>query len=140
MPEWVRSLQREVMKALRSWQARDVLAVFAKMDRRPGDSLPVQTFWHALGRGDVVAAGLEWLSNAGYVTLNDRQSAATLTEAGYQVIAGEEASERSGAPRAPHSSAVILTALEVETRAVLRHLPGYDEEIVRDTIFCRAVR
>jgi hypothetical protein len=53
------------MKALESWQARDVLAVFAKMDKRPGDSLPVQTFCTILGRGDVVAAGLQWLSDAG---------------------------------------------------------------------------
>jgi len=124
------------MKATESWQARDVLAVFEKMNRRPGDTLPVQTLWHALLRRDVVVTGLDWLAKAGYVTLNDRQTAVTLTEAGYKAITGDKFPEGRNAPQPTRRRAIILTALEVETRAVLRHLPEYQEEVVRDTVFC----
>lgn len=125
-----------MMKATESWQARDVLAVFEKMNRRPGDTLPVQTLWHALLRRDVVLTGLDWLATAGYVVLNDRQTAVTLTEAGYKVITGDELPADRNTPQPARRCAIILTALEVETRAVLRHLPEYNEEVVRDTVFC----
>ena len=36
---------------------------------------------------------------------------------------------------APNNSAVILTALDLETRAVLRHVPEWSEETVEGTVF-----
>ena len=41
-------------------------------------------------------------------------------------------------PNHPRKTAIILTALEVETSAVLRHLPGHYTETVGGTVFFRA--
>jgi len=40
-------------------------------------------------------------------------------------------------PAPPSKTAIILTALQVETRAVLRHLAGWSEEVVEGTVFHR---
>lgn len=40
-------------------------------------------------------------------------------------------------PTTQSKSVVILTALDVETRAVLRHMPGWTEETVEGTVFYR---
>jgi hypothetical protein len=62
------------------WQAREVLAVFEKLDRRPGDGLSVQLLWQNIQRGEAVAIGMKWLVDAGYVFLNSEGTAVTLTE------------------------------------------------------------
>jgi nucleoside phosphorylase len=128
-----------MMKNLACWQARDVLAVFERMNVRPGGSLPVATLWHGLGKRDVMSVGLNWLISAGFVELNNDETTVILMEAGYRVITGDEAvAELTPSSTAPHMRrAVILAALEVETRAVLRHLPDLKEEVVRDTVFHR---
>ena len=129
------------------WQARDVLAVFEKLDQRPGGILSVQVLWHNVLRGEAVATGVKWLVDAGYVSLNPVETAVTLTEAGYKVIMGEEpeAGREEPAPpppqllsaKSPMRRAIILTALEVETRALLRHIPEWTDELVDRTVFCR---
>jgi len=125
-----------MMKNLASWQARDVLAVFEKMNIRPGGTLSVVALWRTLGKGKVVSAGVRWLTEAGYVELSKDETRVILLEAGYKKIAGSDASAVDSVeynlPRA-----IILVALEVETRAVLRHLPNWKEDIVRDTVFYR---
>jgi nucleoside phosphorylase len=124
------------MMDIDSWQARDILAVFERMNRRPGDTLPVRTLWHNLLRRDVMLTGLDWLANAGYVELNDTQTAVRLTEAGYRMITGEESKSRATpTPSSGRRCAIILTALGIETSAILRHLPEYQEQVVRATIF-----
>jgi nucleoside phosphorylase len=128
-----------MMKTLACWQAQDVLAIFEKMNTRPGGSLPVIMLWHSLGKGDVVSVGVNWLVSAGFVEMNPSQTAAILTEAGYRKIAGNEPDVESASLAAAINArrAVILVALEVETRAVLRHLPGWKDDVVRDTVFYR---
>jgi hypothetical protein len=127
------------------WQAREVLAVFEKLDRRPGDGLSVQLLWQNIQRGEAVAIGMKWLVDAGYVFLNSEGTAVTLTEPGYRVVVGEdpEIEEPSPPPpqllaaKSPMQRAIILTALEAETRAVLRHIPEWSEEPVYGTVFYR---
>lgn len=128
------------MKTLACWQAQDVLAVFGKMNTRPGGSLPVLTLWHSLGRGDVVSVGVNWLVSAGLVEMNPSQTEVILTDAGYGKIMTNKPNVESELPAASTNTrrAVILVALEVETRAVLRHLPDWKEEVVRDTVFYRS--
>jgi nucleoside phosphorylase len=75
---------------------------------------------------------------AGYAVLsNDRTM--ILTSAGYMLIAGEGTSADQMPSPAERSTrrAVILTALAVETRAVLWQLPRWTEEVVRGTVFYR---
>jgi nucleoside phosphorylase len=129
------------------WQARDILAVFEKLDRRPGDNLSVRVLWHNVLRGEAIATGVKWLVDAGYVSLNPEETIVTLTEAGYRVITGEEpeTSREEPAPplppllaaKSPIRRAVMLTALDIETRALLRHIPDWREEAVRGTVFFR---
>ena len=127
------------------WQAEDVLAVAARFDLRPGRSVPVQALWHSIGKGKDVSEGILQLVALRYVELNTAQTEVILTDLGYRVIRGEE---RGGEPgptpqtdptltaTVPDSRrAVILTALEVETRAVLRHLHDVQEETVKQTVF-----
>jgi hypothetical protein len=38
-------------------------------------------------------------------------------------------------PAPSSKTAIILTALQVETRAILRHLPDCSEEVVEGTVF-----
>lgn len=127
------------------WQAEDVLAVLARFDLRPGRSVPVQALWHSIGKGKDVSEGVLQLVALRYVELNTAQTEVILTDLGYRVMRGEE---RGGEPgpkpqtdptltaSAPDSRrAVILTALEVETRAVLRHLHDVQEETVKQTVF-----
>lgn len=129
------------------WQAREVLAVFEKLDQRPGDNLSVHVLWHNILRGEAVATGVKWLVDAGYVSLNPEETVVTLTEPGYRVILGEEPEagreEPSPPPpqllsaKSPMQRAIMLTALEAETRAVLRHIPEWAEESVYGTVFYR---
>jgi nucleoside phosphorylase len=128
------------------WQAREVLAVFEKLNRRPGEALPPSVLWHNILRGKVVATGVGWLADAGFIELNADETSVTLTEAGYRVIRDEEPEITPEEPKiapvpAAHSEelalhrAIVLTALEVETRAVLRHLVDRREATVRGTVF-----
>src|SRR5713226_4796072 len=128
-----------MMKLLACWQAQDVLAVFEKMNTRPGGPLSVITLWHSLEKGDVVSVGVNWLVSAGYVEMKHDQTAVILTEMGYRKITGNEPNVESASLAAALNArrAVILVALEVETRAVLRHLPGWKDDVVRDTVFYR---
>jgi hypothetical protein len=57
------------------WQAREVLAVFDRLNRRPGDALPVEVLWRNVLRGNAVV-------DAGYAELNRDETAVTLTEGG----------------------------------------------------------
>jgi nucleoside phosphorylase len=126
-----------MMKSLACWQALDVLSVFEKMKTRPRGSLPAQVLWHNIGKGDVVSVGVNWLVSGGYAEMNSDQTAVILTEAGYTKITGNEfQTESTSVPISSNMRrAVILTALEVETRAVLRHVPGWRDNVVRDTVF-----
>lgn len=125
------------------WQAADVLAVFEKLNVRPGGSLPVQTLWHNIHNGQTVASGVEYLTARNCVQLNLAQTNVTLTELGFHVIRGDTrppdvspaAAQQRGILPVEIRRAVILTALEVETRAVLRHLTGLREETVKNTVF-----
>jgi nucleoside phosphorylase len=127
-----------------SWQAEDVLAVFKKFDLHPGSSLPVQMLWQNMHDGKAVAAGVEQLVESGCVEVNVAQTNVILTELGYRVIRGETPPPELGSRPSPSQRgilplefrrAVILTALEVETRAVLRQLSGIREETVKQTVF-----
>ncbi|MEY9704309.1 nucleoside phosphorylase [Bradyrhizobium diazoefficiens] len=128
-----------MMKTIACWQAQDVLSVFEKMNTRPGGSLPILTLWHSLGKGDVVSVGVNWLVSAGFVEMNTSKTVVILTEAGFAKITGNESNIESASLAAATNPrrAVILVALEVETRAVLRHLPGWNDDVVRDTVFYR---
>jgi nucleoside phosphorylase len=127
------------------WQAEDVLAVLARFDLRPGRSVPVQALWHSIGRGKAVSEGVLQLVALRYVELNTAQTEVILTDLGYRVIRGENRGGEPGStPQADPTltasvldsrRAVILTALEVETRAVLRHLHDVQEETVKQTVF-----
>ena len=44
---------------------------------------------------------------------------------------------RNSSSAAPTKTAVIITALDVECRAVLRHLPEWTQEVVEGTVFYR---
>jgi len=62
-----------------------------------------------------------------------------LTAKGWELLAEVEPAAITGIDSAERVArwAVILTALEVETRAVLRHIPSWEEKVVRDTVFYR---
>jgi len=88
---------------------------------------------------DVVSVGVQWLVSTGYVEMNNDQTAVILTESGYGKITGNEPDAESASLTAVSNTrrTVILVALEVETRAVLRHLPDWKDDVVRDTVFYR---
>jgi hypothetical protein len=71
--------------------------------------------------------------------MNNDQTAVILTEAGYRKITGNEPeAESTSVPTTSNvRRVVILTALEVETRAVLRHLPDWKDDVVRNIVFYR---
>ena len=87
----------------------------------------------------MVSVGVQWLVSTGYVEMNNDQTAVILTESGYGKITGNEPDAESASLTAVSNTrrAVILVALEVETRAVLRHLPDWKDDVVRDTVFYR---
>jgi nucleoside phosphorylase len=128
-----------------SWQAEDVLTILREFNLRPGRNLPVKTLWHKMGKGKDVAIGIEALVTAGYVEVNKRQTDIVLTEEGYRKLRQERSlggakPEAEPTPEALTASriprkAVILTALEVETKAVLRHLTETNEVTVKHTAF-----
>jgi hypothetical protein len=119
------------MKKL-SWKAEDALKHLGDFGLRPGQGMPIKSLWLKMGKDS--AEGVEELVVARYADLNDRQTDVILTELGYRVLRGEtrgtDAPSANTEPDAVGSTptlrrAVIQTALEVETRAVLRHLsPG----------------
>jgi nucleoside phosphorylase len=125
------------------WQAEDVLAVFAKFNLRPGSGVPVKTLWHSMGSGKDVNEGITHLVALKYVELNTSQTDVILTELGYRVLRGETpkagltptSDPASFEPTPEPRWAVILTAIEVETRAVLRQLKDVQEETVKQTVF-----
>jgi nucleoside phosphorylase len=127
------------------WQAEDVLAVLARSNLRPGKSLPLKTLWHSMGSGKDVTEGVSHLVALKYIELNASQTDVILTELGYRVLRGQSPETRPGSSamtdpasldQEPESRrALILTALEVETRAVLRHLKDVEEETVKQTVF-----
>src|SRR5271166_2067046 len=124
------------MQNLESWQARDVLAVFERMNARPGFRLSVQALWHS-GRGQVVKAGLDWLVSADYVEISADKTSIILKEAGYNIISGRDPGPIPvpSVTARPARRAIILTALDVETSAVLRRIANREEVVVRGTVF-----
>ena len=134
------------MTAALPWQAEDVLAVLAKSNLRPGKSLSLKTLWHSMGSGKDVTEGVSHLVALRYIELNAPQTDVILTELGYRVLRGRRKPrnfarfkhhDRSSfvGPRAREQTGADLTALEVETRAVLRHLKDVEEETVKQTVF-----
>jgi len=127
------------------WQAEDVLAILAKLNLRPGKGVPLLTLWHSMGSGKDVSEGVRQLVDLKYVELNPSQTDVILTELGYRALRGESPRGESGSapfndpasiePAPEVRRAVILTALEVETRAVLRHLKDIREITVKQTVF-----
>jgi hypothetical protein len=107
--------------------------------------VPVKTLWQSIGSGKDVSAGVTHLVALKYVELNTSQTDVILTDLGYRVLRGETPKVRSGSsltsdpasfgPAPETRRAVILTALEVETRAVLRQLKDMQEETVKQTVF-----
>jgi nucleoside phosphorylase len=98
-----------------------------------------------MGSGKDVSAGILHLVALNYVELNNSQTNVILTESGYRVLRGETPKVQPGPtptigppsfePAPEPRRAVILTALEVETRAVLRQLNDVQEETVKQTVF-----